>query len=117
MNVWWVRLGEPLLCRLGFHKWQNYGNQILISWKEPHVLPYVDAANKSYSKGQPFPSREELEVEANEALVTHTKVVYEGKKCKRCGMKLKRKFEKNSDGTLSCIGWEPDTEETDKNRP
>jgi hypothetical protein len=45
---------------------------------------------------------------------THTKVVHEGKKCTRCGIKLRRKFVANSDGTLSSVGWEPYTEETDK---
>ena len=45
---------------------------------------------------------------------THSKVVYEGRECTRCGMKLRRKFVRNSDGTLSCVGWEPDNEEGDK---
>jgi hypothetical protein len=44
----------------------------------------------------------------------HSKLVYEGRECKRCGMKLRRKLVTNSDGTLSSIGWEPDTEGTDK---
>ena len=29
----------------------------------------------------------------------------------RCGMKLRRKFVTNDDGTLSCVGWESDNEE------
>jgi hypothetical protein len=36
----------------------------------------------------------------------HNKVVYEGKRCKRCGIILLRKFVRNSEGRLSCIGWE-----------
>ena len=87
-----LRLGEPLLCRLGFHKWQNSGSQVMVSWKEPHAL------------------RARLEGE----FVTYSKAVYEGKQCKRCGMKLRRKLVANSDGTVSCVGWEPDTKETEK---
>jgi hypothetical protein len=31
-------LGEPLLCRLGFHKWRNYGKKVEVFWEEPdHV--------------------------------------------------------------------------------
>jgi formamidopyrimidine-DNA glycosylase len=48
-----------------------------------------------------------------EARAVHSEVVYEGQECKRCGAKIRRKLVTNSDGTLSCVGWEPDTEETD----
>ena len=91
INVWWFRLGEPLLCRLGFHKWQNYGDEVVVSWKEP-----------AYHMGRAT------------WLESHDEAVYEGRECKRCGMKLRRKFVENSDGTFSCVGWEPDTEETNK---
>lgn len=47
------------------------------------------------------------------SLGAHSKAVYEGRECKRCGLKLRRKLVRNSDGTLSAIGWETDTEETD----
>jgi hypothetical protein len=49
-----------------------------------------------------------------EAKDVHNEVVYEGQQCKRCGIKIMRRFVKNSDGTLPCIGWKPDTEKTDK---
>jgi hypothetical protein len=115
MNVRWLRLGEPLLCRLGFHKWRNYGDQVMVSWKEPHALHYAE--NRSYSKytpSSPPPPEGELEVELDGAFSTRSEAVYEGRECKRCGMKLRRKFVTNSDGTLSCVGWEAGTEETNK---
>jgi hypothetical protein len=110
-----IVLKEPLMCRFGFHKWQNYGNQVIVSWREPHSLPYVE--NRSYSKytpSSPTPPEGELEVELDSAFATRSEAVYEGRECKRCGMKLRRKFITNSDGTLSCVGWEPDTEEAHK---
>jgi hypothetical protein len=94
--AWWVRLSEPLLCKLGFHKWRNYGDEIVISWKEP---AYVKARGAGGSKIW---------------LESHQEAVFEGRECKRCGVKLRRKLVENSDGTLSCVGWEPDTEETGK---
>jgi hypothetical protein len=83
-------LGEPLLCGLGFRKWQNYGNKIEVFWEEP-------------PRGIGLRARER-----------RSETVYERCACKRCGVKLRRKLVTNSDGTLSCVGWEPDTEETNK---
>lgn len=103
MNVWWVRLNEPLLCRFGFHKWRNYGNKVEVFWQEPMALKAGVRDSFGTNVGSP-----ESNIEA------HSKVVYEGRQCKRCGMKLRRKFVTNSDGTLSCIGWEPDTEEANR---
>jgi hypothetical protein len=91
--------GSPLLCRLGFHKWRNCGDQIEVFWQEPTPL---EANVKNPNIGTSV--RENV-------LDTHNKVVYEGKECKRCGTKLRRKLVTNSDGTLSSIGWEPDNEE------
>ncbi len=105
----WLRWGEPLLCRLGFHKWQNYGNQVVVSCKEPVVTG--GAMTFPYAKQPPRTDGLPVRKEAQEV---HSKVMYEGQQCKRCGIKLMRKFVKNSDGTLSCVGWEPYTEETDK---
>jgi hypothetical protein len=84
-------LGEPFLCRLGFHKWRNYGDMVEVFWQEPD----------SHSRYRT-------------TLRTTSEVVYEGRECKRCGAKIRRKLVTNSDGTLSSVGWEPDTEETDK---
>jgi hypothetical protein len=33
--------------------------------------------------------------------------VFTKKKCLRCGIKMKRRFVGNPNGTSSCIGWEP----------
>ena len=99
----WLRLCEPLLCRLGFHKWRNYGNQVMVFWQEPNLSK---AAVKN-SFGTKVGSPEDI-------IQAHSKVVYEGRECTRCGIKLRRKFVRNSDGTLSSIGWEPTDEEGDK---
>jgi len=96
MNVWRVNLSEPLLCRLGFHKWQNYGKKVEVFWQEPPV----GVGGGRYLHPRSFER--------------HSKTVYEKCLCRRCGVKLRRKFVTNSDGTLSCVGWEPDAEETSK---
>ena len=112
-----VSLGEPLLCRLGFHKWQDYGNKIIVSRKEPNEFrgrTYVANERGSYSMGSvPSPPPPPPSGELQGAFVAYSERVYEKTKCTRCGMMLKRKLQKNSDGTLSSIGWELDTEETD----
>lgn len=94
---------EPLLCSLGFHKWRNYGNQIEVFWQEPAPLK----AGIKYGVDTSVGLRKS-------ALDVHSETVYEGRECKRCGIRLKRKLVTNSDGTLSCVGWEIDTEETKK---
>jgi len=110
-------LGKPFLCRLGFHKWQNYGSQIIVSQKEPNEFRgriYVANERGSYSMGSVPSSAPPPSGELQGAFVAYGKPVYEKTKCTRCGMKLKRKLQKNSDGTLSSIGWAPFTEEADK---
>ena len=91
---------ESFLCRLGFHKWQNYGNEVLIFCQAAIFARYEAPEWARYQMffWDKFP-----------------KVVYEGKRCKRCDRVLMRKFVKTSDGTLSCVGWEePHAEETQK---
>jgi len=83
------------LCKLRLHKWRNYGESIVITWKEPTFIktPYEKFTQKS-------------------------KEVFTKKKCLRCGIRLKRRLIENPDGTLSCVGWEPLSEseyEKDKN--
>jgi len=87
--MWWLRLGEPLLCRLGLHRWKNYGNKVEVFWEMPPVSPMRFGGRVRERRSE---------------------TVYEKCVCKRCGVKLKRIFTTNSDGTLSCVGWEPDTE-------
>lgn len=96
-------MGDPILCRLGFHKWRDYGSKVDVFWEEPYQIKAGVKDGFGTSVG---PSRGNIEA--------RSKLVYEGKQCKRCGIKLRRKLVTNSDGTLSCIGWEPETEETDK---
>jgi hypothetical protein len=85
-------LGRPLLCRLGFHKWQNYGKETEVFWKEPQY-------------GLKGPSR----YGHTSRLEMHGETVHEQRVCKRCGLRLRRVIVTNSDGTLSCVGWKPDT--------
>jgi hypothetical protein len=71
-----------LLCKLGLHKWENYGDTVQIFWKEPGVIW---------------------------GLETHSRVVNEKRRCLRCGVKFKRKLVPNPDGTMSCVGWASET--------
>ena len=81
-------LGQPLSCRLGFHRWENYGEERQIFWQEPGFVY---------------------------GLTTKSKVVYEKRRCLRCGVKLKRIFSTNPDGTLSSVGWTPDARDNSRN--
>jgi len=69
------------LCKLRLHKWRNYGESVVISWKEPGII-----VPTSYR--------------------TETKQVFTKRKCLRCGLRVKRRLVNNPDGTLACIGWE-----------
>jgi hypothetical protein len=72
------------LCRLGLHKWRDFGEKVMIVWKEPAVVktPYEKFTQKS-------------------------RKVFTKKKCLRCGIGMKRRLIENPDGTSSCIGWKP----------
>lgn len=72
-------MGE-LLCRLGLHKWRNYGERVLVHWKEPGFLPGTKVKKQKY--------------------------VLSERKCLRCGIREKRKFFENLDGTSAVAGWE-----------
>jgi len=82
-------MNKPLLCRLGLHKWRNYGREVKVFW--------LEGGHKGHICGH---------------------VVHERRKCKRCGLKLRRRFTTNTQallyGKLSCVGWDPDTEENDE---
>ena len=101
-------MSEPILCRLGFHKWRDYGKQVEVFWQEPAPLNLGIKGTKYSGTGLPKDGPTGTNFE------THSKIVHEGRECMRCGIRLKRIFATNSDGTLSCVGWEPDNEETDK---
>jgi len=69
------------LCKLRLHKWRNYGESVVITWKEPGLI-----VPTSY--------------------VTQKRQVFTKRKCLRCGIRMKRRLIYNPDGTLSCIGWD-----------
>ena len=85
-------MGKPLLCRLGLHKWRNYGEEVEVFW---HDRPRAMIYGPTYERAR-------------------GEVVRERRKCKRCGIKLRRVLVTNPDGTVSCVGWEPDTEEVEE---
>jgi hypothetical protein len=88
-----------LLCKLGFHKWKKYGEKVVITWKEPEYVKRGRGRSRHW-----FPV---MTTREHPTPIHHQKEVFTKKKCLRCGIRLKRKLVKNSDGTLSCIGWEP----------
>jgi hypothetical protein len=106
-------LGEPLLCRLGFHKWQDYGKEFEVFWQEPAPLNLGIRGTK-YAGGRGTPTSLPSDGPTGTNFETHSKIVHEGRECTRCGMRLKRILATNSDGTPSSVGWEPDTPETNK---
>ncbi|MCK4478168.1 hypothetical protein KAU88_06545 [Candidatus Bathyarchaeota archaeon] len=69
-----------LLCKLGFHRWRDYGERVLLIWKEPGLLPGTKQGRRKH--------------------------VFSERGCLRCGIKEKRKFSENVDGTLAAAGWE-----------
>lgn len=67
-----------LLCRFGFHKWKNYGERVLVFWKEPGFLPGTKVNKKKY--------------------------VLSKRKCLWCGVKEEKKFTETFDGQLEITG-------------
>ncbi len=76
------RQRQNWLCRLRLHKWRNFGEPVVITWKEPGLI---------------VPSSH----------ITQSRKVLTEKECLRCGIRMKRRLINNPDGTLSCIGWDP----------
>jgi hypothetical protein len=71
----------PFLCRLGLHKWENVGELVLLTWKEPGFVPGTTEKIRKY---------------------VHTE-----RKCSRCSIAQKRILADNPDGTQAAIGWAP----------
>jgi hypothetical protein len=69
-----------LLCRIGIHKWRDYGDQVIVAWKEPGIIFGLKA--------------------------TRMKRVYCDRECVRCSVKETRKFYENINGTLAPAGWQ-----------
>jgi hypothetical protein len=67
------------MCRLKLHKWRNYGQRVIVAWEEPGLLPGTR--------------------------VKKSKQVLSQRECLRCGLKEKRKFNENLDGTQAVAGW------------
>jgi len=78
----------PLLCRLGLHKWKNFGEVIMTTWKEPGAFPGTTTKIKKYLQSE--------------------------RKCSRCGIMEKRIFADNPDGTKAPMGWTKTSDETQK---
>jgi hypothetical protein len=70
----------PRLCRIGLHKWRNYGDRVMISWTESGLIPLT-----------------------KKDICKH---VFCERECLRCGIKERRLFSENIDGTKSAAGWE-----------
>jgi len=65
---------------MGLHKWRNYGDRKTIVWTESGLIP---GTKKEIHKD-----------------------VFCERECLRCGIKERRLFSENIDGTQSAAGWE-----------
>jgi hypothetical protein len=65
---------------MGLHKWRNFGDRVMISWTESGLIP----GTKKDIRKHVFTERE----------------------CLRCGIKERRLFDENIDGTKAAAGWE-----------
>jgi hypothetical protein len=74
-----------LFCRWGYHEWRDYGERVVVRWKEQQVL-----------EDQICPRVGKLRKED---------VVLSRRECLRCGRQQKRSFLKNEDGTWEVAGW------------
>lgn len=70
----------PLLCKLGVHRWRNYGERVLIVWKEPGFIWGTKVEKRKHVNSE--------------------------RECLWCGLKEKRTFSENLDGTMAPTGWE-----------
>jgi hypothetical protein len=91
------RQNPSWLCKLGFHKWRNYGESVVVTWQER--TPWGRARDPAVS------TRKVLR-----RFGTHSREVFTRRKCLRCGVDLKRRLVKNPDGSLSCVGWDSTSE-------
>lgn len=84
------RRASNWLCKLGLHKWRNYGESVMVTWREP--------TSKRV--------RPSTTTDPNSRFRTQSREVLTKRKCLRCGIGMKRRLVKNADGTLSCVGWD-----------
>jgi hypothetical protein len=81
------KAGRLPLCRWGYHDWRDYGDRVVVRWREQRVLE---------DPSHPHPvdkSRKE-------------DTVVSGRRCQYCGVHQQRKFIENEDGELEVAGWE-----------
>lgn len=69
-----------VLCRLGFHKWKNHGEPVLVVWKEPGLFPGTKVKKKKY--------------------------VFAKRECLRCGIREEKQFSETIDGQMEITGCE-----------
>jgi len=73
-----IRLLPALLCKLGFHKWKNYGEQVMVVWREPGFLPGTKVNKKKH--------------------------VFSKRSCLRCRVTEEKQFSETIDGQLEITG-------------
>ena len=84
------------LCKLGLHRWRNYGESVVVTWEEPYHR--WKGLYHMWNGLRKRPSSSHFR--------TRSRVVLTKRECLRCGISMKRILVKNADGTLSCVGWE-----------
>lgn len=82
-----------LLCGLGLHKWRDFGESVVVTWTEPSP-----GMGRLQAQWRPVVG----EVRFDQG----SRRVFTERECLRCGIAMKRKIVTNSDGTLSCVGWD-----------
>lgn len=80
------KLGVVPLCRWGYHNWRDYGDRVVVRWREPRVVD--DPTRPHVTK-----------VRKEDAVMSR-------RKCVHCGLDQKRKFTKTEDSTWETVGWE-----------
>ena len=80
-------------CELGLHKWRDLGESVKVTWTEP-------------SPGMTRLQMQWRPVVGEVRFDQGSRKVFTERECLRCGIAMKRKIVTNSDGTLSCVGWE-----------
>jgi hypothetical protein len=89
-----VTSGTPnWLCKLGLHKWEDYGESVMLTRKEPMTYVWPTWAHRKWRRWRGTPKK------------FLGKKVRTKRKCLRCGINMKRILAKNLDGTLSSVGW------------
>jgi len=81
------------LCRLGLHKWRDFGESVVVTWTEPSP-----GMGRLQAQWRPYVGEVRFDQDSRN--------VFTERECLRCGIAMKRRIVTNFDGTLSCVGWE-----------